>query len=163
MSSPPAPTEGIFGLRLVATFEAIKGALVLAAAFGLLSVIHQDLRTIAAELIGHFYLSPASHAARLFLDAAEKFDDIRVQWLAALAFCYTALRFVEAYGLWHGRRWAEWIAATGSAIYLPLEIMELARGITWLRFGTFAVNAALCIYMTWRLWSERKRKAPASV
>jgi len=148
----------MFGLRLVATFEALKGVLVFAAALGLLSVIHEDLRTIAAELIGHFYLSPASHAARLFLQAAEKFDDIRVQWLAALAFCYATLRFVEAYGLWRARRWAEWIAATSSAIYLPLEIVELIRGITWLRLSTFAINAALCIYMTWRLWSERKRE-----
>jgi uncharacterized membrane protein (DUF2068 family) len=148
--------SNVFGLRVVATFEAIKGTLVFAAALGLLSVFHEDLRTVAAEVIGHFYLSPASHAARIFLDAAERFEDIRVQWLAVLAFCYAMLRFVEAYGLWYARRWAEWIAATSCAIYIPLEIVELTRGITWLKLGTFMLNVALCIYMTWKLWSARK-------
>lgn len=149
----------VVGVRVVATLEAIKGALVLAAALGLLSVIHQDLRTVAAELIGHLYLSPASHAARMFLDAAERFEDVRVQWLAVLAFCYALLRFVEAYGLWYARRWAEWLAATSCAIYLPLEMVELARGITWMKVGTFTFNVALFVYMTWRLWSARKREA----
>lgn len=147
---------GIIGIRLVAAFEGLKGALVFFAALGLLSVIHEDLRQITAELIGHFYLSPASHAARLFLDAAERFDDVRVQWLAVLALLYSSLRFVEAYGLWHARRWAEWLAATSCAIYLPLEIIELARGITLLRVGTFVFNLALLIYMSLRLWFERR-------
>jgi uncharacterized membrane protein (DUF2068 family) len=146
----------ISGVRVVATFEATKGALVFVAGLGLLSVVHEDLRTAAAEFIGHFYLSPASHGARLFLDAAERFDDVRVQWLATLAVCYSLLRFVEAYGLWYARRWAEWLAATSGAIYIPLELIELARGITWLKLGTFTINIALCIYMAWRLWSARK-------
>lgn len=154
---------GVVGIRVVATIEALKGAAVFGAALGLLSVIREDLRTVVAEVIGHLCMSPASHAARFFLDAADRYDDIRVQWLALLALGYSVIRFVEAYGLWKTRRWAEWVAATSCAIYLPLEMYELAKRITWLRVGTFLFNIALLIYMSWRLWAERKHQPKTTI
>jgi len=38
--------------------------------------------------------------------------------LALAAMLYAAVRFAEAYGLWHGRSWAEWFAIlTGGYIF----------------------------------------------
>ncbi|MCZ7627423.1 MAG: DUF2127 domain-containing protein [Candidatus Methylomirabilis sp.] len=41
---------------------------------------------------------------------------------------YASVRFVEAYGLWLERRWAEWFAAVSGGIYIPFEIYELLYG-----------------------------------
>jgi uncharacterized membrane protein (DUF2068 family) len=60
--------------------------------------------------------------------------------LAALAATYGLVRFIEAYGLWHGRRWAEWFAAVSGAIYIPFELYELLQGINWLSLGALVVN-----------------------
>jgi len=49
-------------------------------------------------------------------------------------------RFVEAYGLWRQRRWAEWFAAVSGAIYIPFELYELLKGVTWLPLGALLVN-----------------------
>lgn len=40
------------------------------------------------------------------------------------------MRFVEAYGLWRERRWANWLAAISEGIYLPVEIYELFARVT---------------------------------
>ncbi len=147
------------GVRVVAAFEATKGLLVLAAGFGLLAVVHRDLRAIAERLLAHLHLNPASRYPRIFLDAADRLSDARLWALATFAFAYAALRLVEAYGLWRMRRWAEWLAVASGAIYLPFEIYELAHGVTWLRAATFTLNVVVIAYMAFMLRSAEEAQA----
>jgi uncharacterized membrane protein (DUF2068 family) len=156
------PMQKHFGVRIVAAFEAAKGLLVLAAGFGLLSVVHKDVRSVAEELVGHLHLNPASRSPRIFLDAAERFSDVRLWLLALFAFAYAALRLVEAYGLWRMRRWAEWVAVASGGIYLPFEIYELAHGASWLKASTFAGNLAIVAYMAYALRASREVKPNAA-
>ena len=67
--------------------------------------------------------------------------------LASAAALYAALRFLEAYGLWRNRRWAEWLAALSGAIYIPFELYELHRGVSWLKLAALLLNAAVLAYM----------------
>jgi uncharacterized membrane protein (DUF2068 family) len=39
-----------------------------------------------------------------------------------------------------GRRWAEWFAAVSGGIYIPFELYELFKGVTWLSLGALVVN-----------------------
>lgn len=79
-------------------------------------------------------------------------------WLiGALVLVYAAVRFAEAYGLWLERRWAEWLAALSGGIYVPVEIYELARGVTPIKLGALILNAAIVIYMASVLWRTKKR------
>ena len=146
------------GLRVVALFEAAKGAVVLAAGFGLLAFVHQDLQALAEELVAHTHLNPASRYPRIFIELASKAADVRLWVLAALAFAYALLRLAEAWGLWHARRWAEWLAVASGGIYVPAEIYELARGPSLLRAATLAVNVGIVAYMAWALWQERRAR-----
>ena len=57
------------------------------------------------------------------------------------------VRFVEGYGLWLDRRWAEWFGAVSGAIYLPLEIVKLWEKISWLRVGVLLVNCIVVFYL----------------
>src|SRR5947207_11079087 len=113
------------GVRAVAFFEALKGTLVLVAGFGLLSLVHRDLEDLAERLVQHSHLNPASHYPRVFIEAAARTSDARLRTLAALAFAYSCVRFVEAYGLWKMRAWAEWFAIISGGLYLPVELYEL--------------------------------------
>jgi uncharacterized membrane protein (DUF2068 family) len=71
------------------------------------------------------------------------------------------VRFAEAYGLWHERRWAEWLAAISGGVYVPIEIFELAHKITWIRVGALALNLVVVAYMVWLLTESRRRHAAA--
>ncbi len=135
------------GLRTVALFEAAKGALVLLAGFGVFALFHHDAQHAAEQLVRHFHLNPASHYPRIFLHFVEAATPPHLYALAAAALAYATVRFVEAYGLWLGRAWAEWFAIVSSGIYLPIEFGELTKGITWPRLLLFSVNLAIVAYL----------------
>jgi uncharacterized membrane protein (DUF2068 family) len=60
---------------------------------------------------------------------------------------YAVLELVEGVGLWLLARWGEYFAVVATAIFLPLEVHELANGITITRALTFAINVAAVIYL----------------
>lgn len=134
-------------LRLVALLEAGKGLLVLSAGFGLLSLVHRDVQSFAEHLVTHSHLNPAARYPRIFIDAVSRLNDSRLMLLAAGAAAYAAVRFVEAYGLWFARRWAEWFAAASGALYIPFELLELTRRSTWIGLALVLVNAAVVGFM----------------
>lgn len=144
------------GLCIVALFEAGKGALVLLAGFGLLTLIHKNLHSAAEQLVRHFHLNPASHYPRIFIDAADKLTDIRLWAIALSALFYSAIRFAEAYGLWKERKWAEWFGFLTGAMYIPIELFEVARGVTWPKITVLLINAGVATYLAYVLLQSRR-------
>ena len=142
-------------LQAVAVMEAVKGLSVFAAGFGALALMHRDVRHIAESLVTRLHIDPEQHYAGLFLDAAARVTDLHLWGLAALALAYSALRWVEAYGLWLNRRWAAWLGAAGGAIYLPIEIYELWHKPSPIKAATLAFNLAVVAYLLWTLQRGR--------
>jgi uncharacterized membrane protein (DUF2068 family) len=147
------------GLRTVALFEAAKGAIVLIVGFGLLSFLGRDTEVFAEHLVNRLHLNPAHHYPQIFIHAMADVTNTELWIIASFAALYSTVRFVEAYGLWHARRWAEWLAALSGAVYVPVELYELAHHATWLKFGALVVNLAVVAYMA-RLLIEARRAAP---
>lgn len=147
-SSTPAPRTG---LRVIAAFEALKAIAVIAAGFGLLTLLHENLQAMAETWITHFHLNPASRYPRIFLSLAARIGDTQLWLLAAGAAAYASLRLLEAYGLWRDRAWASWLGAVSGAIYVPIELFELVERVTAVRVATFAINLAIVGYLVLRL------------
>ena len=145
-------------LRAVALIEATKGMLVILTGFGALSLIHRDVQQFAERLVGHLHLNPAKHFPQIFIEAASHLTDARLWTLAAFAAAYGLVRLIEAYGLWHGRRWAEWFAAASGAIYVPFELYELLHKVSWLTLGTLAVNLLVVGLMLFALLRSHPAK-----
>jgi uncharacterized membrane protein (DUF2068 family) len=148
-------------VRAVAYFEAAKGLLVLATATGLLSLIHRDVYEIAATLVEHAHLDPASKYPQIFLDAAAKVGDTRLLMLAAGAALYAGVRLVEAYGLYFGRVWAEALAALSGAIYVPFEVIGLLRSPSWHSAALLVVNLGIVALMVQAMIRRRNGVGPA--
>lgn len=157
-SPSPRPAKPFDGVRAVALTEAAKGVLVLLAGFGVMAFIHRDLQGLAESLVRHAHLNPASHYPRIFIDAMARAHDLRLGRLAALSFLYVALRFVEAYGLWCRKRWAEWLAALSGGVYLPLELYELARKPTVVKAVVLLVNVVVVAVMVRALAARRNAR-----
>jgi uncharacterized membrane protein (DUF2068 family) len=160
-SAGPAATAARRAVRTVAFFEAFKGVIVLVTATGLLTLIHKDLNDLAERLVRHTHLNPASKYPHIFLDAVARFNEPRLLWLAAGAAAYGALRLLEAWGLYRGRAWAEWLAALSGAWYIPAELLHLLHRRSGLSLCIFIVNVAVVAVMVWAL-VQRRRSAPAS-
>ncbi len=143
------------GLRAVAIYDAAKGALVLLAGFGVLSLMHHGAQNAAEQLVAHLHLDPAKGYPRIFIDAAANTTDAHLWLLAALALAYVGVRWIEAYGLWLGKRWAEWLAAGSGAIYVPAEVYEILRGVTWTKILLLIANVCIVAYLVYVLWRTK--------
>jgi uncharacterized membrane protein (DUF2068 family) len=147
------------GLRMVAAVEATKGMLVLAVGAGLFSLVHRDVQAAAEHVVRALHLNPASHAPRVFLDLADRLDSSRLQLLALGATAYASLHLVQGWGLWLGKRWAEWFTVVALCIYIPVEVYELWKGVSSVKLGLLAINIAIVIYVA-RVLLRSKAASP---
>jgi uncharacterized membrane protein (DUF2068 family) len=149
-------------LRLVASVEFIKGVVVLLIGIGAILLVHKDAWVIAESLLALLHISTDRHSAQVFLDFADEITDARLWTAIRLAFVYSALRFIEGYGLWHQRTWAEWVAFGSGMLLMPLEIHALVRGVTLLRLVVFLGNVAIVLYMLYLLRCGRLSAIPVA-
>lgn len=163
MDRAAAPTASVSGsrqaIRFIALVEALKGVVVLLAATGLLMLVHEDLNDLAARLVQHTHLNPASKYPHIFLDAVSHLQEPRLVWLAIGAAAYAAVRLIEAYGLFRERAWAEWLAALSGGLYVPLEVVEVVRKPSALGYAVLAINLAVVAVMVWALIQRRRAHA----
>lgn len=150
-------------VKSVALFEAVKATFVLLAGFGVLSLLHRNIRLVARTVVGRLHLDPTHRFAGSFLEASARVTDGRLWFIALAGFLYALFHFLEAYGLWFGRVWAEWLAVVSGGIFLPVEIYELIEKFTWVRVFTLLINLVVVCAMTSVLRKNQKlrRTAPS--
>jgi uncharacterized membrane protein (DUF2068 family) len=147
------------GLRTVAVFEATKGALVLVAGLGLLSLVHRGAQNFAEEIVQRFHLNPARDHPRILIDAIAHLDDANLRLLAVAALLYSAARFIEAYGLWRLRAWGEWFGIVSGSVYLPVEIYELVDRPTVVKAGVLIFNLGIVGYLIYVRWRDHMTRS----
>lgn len=135
------------GLRGIALLEAAKGALVVIAGIGIAALLHENAQAIAEAIVARLHLNPGSRYPTIFLALAAHPDDPRLWAIGASAGVYAAMRFAEAYGLWHGRAWAQWLGVWSGGIYIPVELYEAVRHPTWIHVGLAAANVAIVAFL----------------
>jgi uncharacterized membrane protein (DUF2068 family) len=147
-----------YGLRMVAVMEALKGAAVIALCFVLLSLLHKDLNTVVDHLTDWLRLNPDSRVADLFYRLADRTTGRGIWTAVTVGLAYSTCRFVEGYGLWHERRWAEWFAVISGAIYVPVELIALIAHPHWIRLAVLVVNILVVLYILRILLESRRER-----
>ena len=84
----------------------------------------------------------------------------RLRLIGGGAFLYAAPFLTEGIGLWRQRRWAEYLTVIATASFIPFEVFELARRLTYPRAAALIINICVVAYLIWRLkhptsWQER--------
>jgi len=163
MNVQTSPHAKHVGLRGIALFEAGKGLGAVVVAAWMLTLLHKDLTSVATELL-HFlhrvlHTSPDGHMAREVMRAAGKVTHQNLVLFATLVFGYACIRFVEAVGLWLEKSWAEWFAFISGGLYVPLEVYEVTRHATPVKWCILGINLLIVLYLAWFLQdSHRQRK-----
>jgi uncharacterized membrane protein (DUF2068 family) len=145
-------------LRAVAAFELFKGIFVVAMGVCAIALLHKDVWLLAESLLALLHVNTDRRSAQLFLDFADSITDARLWAAVRIAFAYAVLRFTEAYGLWKGRTWAEWVALVSGCLLLPWEVRELFRGLSVLRCALLLGNLAIVFYMLYIILANRREQ-----
>ena len=147
-------------LEAVAIFEASKGILVLVVGVGLLALIQNNAQTAGEDIVRFFHLNPAHRYPKIFHDAVLQASNPRLWLLSLSAIIYSMVRFVEAYGLWNNRQWAEWFAVLSGGLYVPVEIYEIINRITVPRIIIAALNIIIVSYLLYVLRGNKIKPLP---
>ena len=145
-------------LGLIAAFKLVKAALFIAGGVGVLRMLNPAVE----ERVRQWLLALSlAHGWPIILRLLSKMSGLsghRLQALGAVAFAYAALFLVEGIGLWLAQRWAEYLTVVATASFLPIEIYELHRGMSPVKFVALLANIAMVGYLIYRLWHDRRTR-----
>ena len=110
---------------------------------------------MVVELVGRLHLNAGKSYPNVFFRILEDTSNAQLWLIGALVLVYALVRFAEAYGLWTEKRWAEWLAALSGGIYVPVEIYELTRSVSWIKITALVLNVLIVAYMCYVLWRTR--------
>jgi uncharacterized membrane protein (DUF2068 family) len=145
---PRAPT-----LYAIAGFKLVKGALLLLLALGVYSLSDENLPELFRRLLTWLHVDPER---KLFAELAAQLGRITPQnvlWVAVVTGAYGGFCCVEGVGLLLRIGWAAYLAISESALFIPVELYELARRPSL----KFVVILVLNVAIVWYLLANRHR------
>jgi uncharacterized membrane protein (DUF2068 family) len=134
-------------LILIAAYKLVQALLFAAIGVGALRMLHQDVGDVLAQLADHMKFNPESRLVNFILDKASLLDDPLLRRIGAAAFSYAALGMLEGIGLYLEKVWAEYLTLIITASFLPWEIFEVIRKLTYFRVSLLVVNALVLLYL----------------
>ena len=157
-------------LRLLAAERLFRALVLIALGYGVLRFrgSQRDLRATFERALPaakplqnalHVNFTDSAYVARIQRVLESKSHTLTL--IALALFAYAALQLLEGIGLALLKRWGEYVAVVGTALFLPLEIHELMKRVTFIRVGAFVINVAAIVYLVYtkRLFGLRGGRA----
>jgi uncharacterized membrane protein (DUF2068 family) len=147
-----------FILRLLALERGIRGILLVALAYGVykfegsqdsLQRVFDDYLPRLRPVAEHAGVDLQSTGPVRLIEKALTANPHTLTLVSLGVLAYGALELLEAVGLWLMKRWGEYVAVVGTAVFIPLEVYELLERVTWLRVLAFALNVFAVVYILW--------------
>jgi len=133
-------------LTLIAAFKLSQALLFIAVGVGALRLLHKDVGDLVWQLAEHLRFNPESRFVNFILDKSALIDD-HILRIGAGVFIYAALDIIEGTGLYLEKVWAEYLTLAITASFLPWEIFEVMRRVTWIRLALLVVNTLVFFYL----------------
>lgn len=146
-------------LLTIGAFKLVKAVLLLALAIGALKLLGKDLGDQLQQLAARLNVDPDNHYFQAALGKVAGLDEKKLKLLSAGTFFYAALFLVEGVGLLLQKRWGEILTVIITSTFLPLEIYELMKAFSVFKIILLFLNAAIVVYLIWRLRTEKGPQA----
>jgi uncharacterized membrane protein (DUF2068 family) len=146
-------------LILIASYKALQALLFIALGIGALRLLHKDIGDVFDNVREALHFSPESRLVNFLLDEASLINDPMLRRIGAVAFCYAALSLLEGTGLYLEKAWGELLTLAITASFLPWEIFEIIRKLTWLRVGLLSINILVFLYLLKLIASRKESEA----
>ena len=147
-------------LKVIIWELSIKGLLLLLLSAGLFSLINKDLDLLSKALARDLNLDVDKYYINLLLSKIGMVKTTLLVEISIGMFLYGTLSLIEAYGLHKRKRWAEYLTAIATGLFIPLEIYEVIFRLSVVRVAVLVLNVVIVYYLI-----KRKelfpRKSPA--
>jgi len=154
----PAPWHHDRGLVLIAAFKFAQALLFLAIGVGAHRLLHRDIADQVTLLADHLRFNPESRFVNFILEHVSGINDPLLRRIGLAAFCYAAIGAAEGIGLYLEKVWGEFLTLGITISFLPLEIIEVIRRLTWVRVSLLAINIVVLIYLVILLYEKNQQR-----
>jgi uncharacterized membrane protein (DUF2068 family) len=153
------PVHSVLGFRVIGAMKIASGILLIAAGFGIFRLLNHDLGAETDHIVKRLHLDPENRLVHEVLSRVAGISRGQLKGLGIGTFFYALLHLVEGTGLIFVRPWAEYLTVIATSSLLPLEVYEIARRPTLVRFGVFLINVAILLYLIVKIRQQRKHHA----
>jgi uncharacterized membrane protein (DUF2068 family) len=148
-------------LLLIAVYKLLHALLFIAIGIGAHRLLHKDIADQIDLLARHLRFNPESRLVNFLLEKASLLNDPVLRRIGFVAYCYAAIGLAEGIGLYLEKAWGEFLTLAITASFLPWELFEMFRRLTWFHVGLFTINILVFVYLL-RLVLDRARQRAKS-
>jgi uncharacterized membrane protein (DUF2068 family) len=134
-------------LLAIAIYKFLYALLFFAIGMGAHHLLHKDFADQIDVLARHLRFNPESRLVNFILEKAALVNDPMLRRIGFVADCYATLTLIEGIGLYLEKTWGEFLTLAITASFLPWEILEILRRITWIRVGLLTINILVFVYL----------------
>jgi uncharacterized membrane protein (DUF2068 family) len=143
---------------MIAFFKFAQALLFFAIGIGARRLIHQDVVDRIFDFAEHLRFNPEPRLVNFILEKASLLNDPLLRRIGLAAFAYGALVLAEGIGLYLEKAWGEYLTLAITASFLPWEIIEIFRRLTWIRAGLLTINILVFVYLLYLLIGNQRRR-----
>jgi uncharacterized membrane protein (DUF2068 family) len=140
-------------LYFIIGFKLLKGTVALLIALGVYSLTDNDLPEEFQKLLLFLHLDPEKEFFLKLADRVAEITPANLKWVVAGAVIYSSFMLMQAVGLIFRVRWIVWLVIGESCFFVPIELFELVKYPSWIKFFILAVN----VLIVWYLFVNRSR------
>lgn len=143
-------------LVLIALYKVLQALLFIALGVGAFKMLHKDVGDMFALLADHLHFSPEWRIVHFALAEASLLNDPVLKRIGVAAFAYAGLGLAEGIGLYLEKAWGEILTIIITASFLPWELMEAVRHVTWVRITLLVINIVVFFYLLELIGEQRR-------
>ena len=115
---------------------------------------YDDLFAFAEE----YMMTGKREIIKAGLEQVVSVSTTKMQLGALVALIYASVNGLEAVGLWNQKAWATILVVGIVGLTIPVEIFEIIHKASIVKFGVFAINIAMFVYLLRHALEERKKR-----
>ena len=145
-------------IHLISGWKIVKGILLLIVGVKLLTLLNRDVAEWFSDFIARHNIDAENQYVHSIVEKLAGVNNNKLILFSVGSFAYAGLDFTEGIGLWFEKRWAEFLTAVATALFVPFEIYEIFARFTFVRVLILVVNLFVIWYLVTRLKDENKEE-----
>jgi uncharacterized membrane protein (DUF2068 family) len=142
----------------IGIWKLLEAALFILLGIGALKLLHTDLVDMVTRFIVDLRFDTEGRFASLILEKVAMIDPHRLKQISLAIFAAAGLHLLEGIGLVLRKVWAEYVTLILTASFLPWEIFEIIRHVTWIKIVLTLLNIAVVVYLVFYVQMKTRQR-----
>src|SRR5271165_2096680 len=142
----------------IGIWKLLEAVLFILLGIGALKLLHADLVDVVTRFIIDLRFDTEGRFASLILDKVAMIDPHRLKQISIAIFAAAGLHLLEGIGLVLRKVWAEYVTLILTASFLPWELFEIIRHMTWIKIVLTLLNFAVVVYLVFYVQMKTRQR-----